>query len=361
MKTCTLSIVLSSTLLLAAQGAQAERPPAAGHAPQTVAALSPKARADLTRSFVRRWGMHVERVYDVRVGIWASRMVSTFVHADAENFRNALKRATFEGAMAELGGQGLRMSDQRAAQLLARASLAAPADLRVKVLGSLEGDLTYTPMQPCRIIDTRNTVQGPIAAGGTRAFLAIAGTYAAQGGSATDCGTTGVVPSAVALNVTAVRPDRGGYATVYPSGTTAPTTSSLNYTASAIVNNAIITKVPNPLASTDFDIFSFGQSHYVVDIVGYFAPNKATALECTTVTSSQVVDNNVGFLFTSAACPTGYTMTGHGCMSNTFEGVAWGNMALEQNANMPNCAGTNRSGSTVTIRSNTRCCRVPGR
>lgn len=83
------------------------------------APLPPKARGELARQFVLRWGNHVERVYDVKVGIWARRMVPTFAAADPANFRNAMKRATFEGAVAELMGQGFRLGDQRAVQRLA--------------------------------------------------------------------------------------------------------------------------------------------------------------------------------------------------------------------------------------------------
>ena len=63
---------------------------------QTAAPLSPKQRGALARLFVLRWGNHVERVYDVKVGVWAQRMVPTLASADATNLRNALSRATFE-------------------------------------------------------------------------------------------------------------------------------------------------------------------------------------------------------------------------------------------------------------------------
>jgi hypothetical protein len=333
---------------------------------QTAAPLSPKQRGELARQFVLRWGDHVERVYDVRVGVWARRMVPTFAAADPANFRNAMKRATFEGAVAELMGLGFRLGDQRAVQRLAEASRTATGARNVadKALGDLDRDLTYTPIQPCRILDTRSTVAGPIAAGATRSFVAVAGTYASQGGDAGDCGTTGVVPSAVALNVTAVTPDRAGYATVFPFGAAQPLASSVNYTAGAIVNNAIITKVPNPLLASDFTIFSFGQSHYVVDIVGYFAPNKATPLDCTLAFSAQSdIANDASFFLFAPACPAGYTMISNGCRINTGSGrIDWSTAGLATDAlGSAYCGGINRSGGVVSIGAVTRCCRVPGR
>lgn len=331
---------------------------------QTAAPLSPKQRGELARQFVLRWGDHVERVYDVRVGIWARRMVPTFAAADPANFRNAMKRATFEGAVAELLGQGSRLGDQRAVQRLAEASRARVADIPGKALGDLDRDLTYTPLQPCRIVDTRNTVDGPIAAGATRHFLAIAGAFTMQGGSSGDCNTAGVVPSAVALNVTAVTPDRGGFATVFPAGAAQPLASSVNYTAGAIVNNAIITKVPNPLLANDFSIFSYGQAHYVVDIVGYFAPNKATPLDCTLAFSAQSdIANDASFFLFAPACPAGYTMISNGCRINTGSGrIDWSTAGLATDAfGSAYCGGINRSGGVVSIGAVTRCCRVPGR
>lgn len=323
-------------------------------------ALTPQARGKLARQFVLRWGSHVERVYDVKVGLWARRMVPTFVAADSANFRNPMKRATFEGAVAELMGQGFRLSDQRAVQRLVEASRTEMGNIAGKALGDLDRDLTYTPIQPCRILDTRNTVAGPVAAGATRSFVVVAGTYASQGGDVGDCGTTGVVPSAVALNVTAVTPDRAGYATVFPFGATQPLASSVNYTAGAIVNNAIITKVPNPLLASDFSIYSYGQAHYVVDIVGYFAAPRKTPLDCQKQEFSQTV-NNGQRLGATLVCPSGYTVTGGGASAFFADGVTMNGSAPASNTEAWITHVTNNSGFAQTVVYYAVCCRVPGR
>ena len=44
---------------------------------------TPKERGELTRQFVTKWGMYVQRIYNVPVGTWAKRMVPNFVAADA--------------------------------------------------------------------------------------------------------------------------------------------------------------------------------------------------------------------------------------------------------------------------------------
>jgi hypothetical protein len=86
----------------------------------TTAQATPKERGQLTRQFVSKWGLYVQRVYGVPVRVWAMRMVPNFVASDSVNFRKALMRDTFEGAMAELGGVGHRLSDRQAIDRLAR-------------------------------------------------------------------------------------------------------------------------------------------------------------------------------------------------------------------------------------------------
>jgi hypothetical protein len=323
---------------------------------QTAAPLSPKARGELARQFVLRWGDHVERVYDVRVGVWARRMVPTFAAADPTNLRNALSRATFEGAMAELTGHGPRMTDQRAMAELTRAALTGRQDALTKVLGSAAGDLVYTPLQPCRIVDTRVTAAGAIPANSTRSFVALNTDYTLQGGSANDCGTGGTsLVGAVALNVTAVTPSGAGFATVFPFNTTQPLASSVNYTAGAIVNNAIITRVPNPLTNNDFTIFTFAQSHFVVDIVGYFSAPQATALQCVQ-SGLATVDIPAGGSATVFAptCPAGYAKTSTGC--DTTSTSAYLTISA-----IGGCQARNTSASLQQLTAQSTCCRVPGR
>ena len=76
---------------------------------------------------------------------------------------------------------------------------------------------------PSRVLDTRTGLGAPagaIPAGSSRS-LQVAG----RGG--VPAGGVGTV----VLNLTAVKPSRGGYLTVYPAGSARPTTSNLNYPA----------------------------------------------------------------------------------------------------------------------------------
>ena len=74
----------------------------------------------------------------------------------------------------------------------------------------------------------------------------------------------------VVLNVTAVQPTAGGYLTVWPSGQTRPTTSSLNFPAGATVPNMVIAKVGT---NGKVGVYNAnGSTHVVVDIAGYLSP-----------------------------------------------------------------------------------------
>jgi hypothetical protein len=55
-------------------------------------------------------------------------------------------------------------------------------------LGQNFQDLVYTPVTPCRIVDTRSAVEGALAAGVARTFDVDSSNLAEQGGRATGCG-----------------------------------------------------------------------------------------------------------------------------------------------------------------------------
>jgi hypothetical protein len=356
--------LLSLALVALAANASAQPPGTAGAQQNrsTVSAgtASPKERGQLTRQFVNKWGAYVQRVYSVPVGTWAKRMVPNFVSADASNFRNALKRETFEGAMAELNGIGHRLSDNQAIDRLAKVppgATASKAGLVAAKFGDLNQDLVYTPVAPCRILDTRSTAAGAIAANATRNFVAFGvSNYTSQGGSATNCGVNPLAATAVAINLTAVTPTAAGYATAYPFGTAQPVAASVNYAAGAIVNNALIVQTPNPIASFDFTLYTFASSHYVADIVGYFAPPNATALQCQDTANTTVAGIAAGGTANAVApaCAAGYTQTATNC-----ETSSWLMPIVFSHAGT--CSARNNDTSPEDLRASRTCCRVPGR
>ncbi len=328
-----------------------------GRAAVSAAKISPAERGQLTRQFVNKWGNYVQRVYQVPVGTWSKRMVSNFVVADASNFRNALQRDTFEGAMAELTGTGHRLSDVAVITKLASLNTgSSKSQSTVKTLGALSNDLVFTPVAPCRIVDTRSTAAGAIAANSTRNFVAFGiSNFSSQGGSATNCGVNPLAATAVAINLTAVTPAAAGYATAYSFGTPQPTAASINYAAGAVVNNALIVQTPNPIAAFDFTLYTLASSHYVADIVGYFAPPVATALQCVETTKT-IVNIAAGGTANAVApaCVTGYTQTATNCESSDW-------LVPFVFINAGTCSARNNSAAAQDIRASRTCCRVPGR
>jgi hypothetical protein len=225
-----------------------------------------------------------------------------------------------------------------------------------KTLGALSNDLVYTPIQPCRIVDTRSTAAGVIAAGTSRSFVAVnASNFTSQGGSATNCGTLSLSATAVAVNFTAVFPTAQGFLTVYPFGTAQPTAATMVYVPGNLLSNFSIVQIPNPLSSFDFTIFSAAQTHVVADIVGYFAPPVATALQCvetanTSLTLAAAGTGNV----VAPVCATGYTQTATNCESSSW-------LVPFVFFQSGTCSARNNDTTPQDIRASRTCCRVPGR
>ena len=361
--------MLGASVLLGILAASASTPPASAGSGRIVAnpaqsgPLTPAQRGQMARAYVLKWGVHVQQVYGVPVRVWAERMVSTFVHADPDNFRNALKRTTFEGASAELSGMGAKVPDQRVRDSTARARLvptALPSGDIGKALGSAAADLVYTPVTPCRILDTR-VAGGTIAGGATRDFNALVGSggnFSSQGGSATDCGMVAAGQAAVVINLTAVTPSIAGYATAYPFGAAQPLAASVNYTAGDIVNNSVVVKLPSPLTTKDFTVFTFGTSHYVADVVGYFAPPVATALQCTTVDGAlRTMAAGEYALLSTVNCPSGYTAVSTSITAS--QDVVMADSYIS--ASSVQIFAKNVSTLSQQAIPKATCCRVPGR
>ena len=225
-----------------------------------------------------------------------------------------------------------------------------------KKLGDLNQDLAYTPITPCRIVDTRNMAAGAIAASTTRNFIAFGiSNFTSQGGSSSNCGTNPLAATAVNLAVTAITPALGGSATLYAFGTGTLGTTSISYPAGAVVTNTMVIAVPNPIASFDFTLASTQLSHYTIDMLGYFAPPVATALQCVdTALSSVTALPGAQVNISAPTCAAGYTETATQCESGS-----WQMPLVFVNGGV--CSALNNGASSAPLRASRKCCRVPGR
>ncbi len=146
-------------------------------------------------------------------------------------------------------------------------------------VGPTATDVVFVPINPCRIVDTRFGGGGFISQGSPRDFVyanPVGGTFASQGGSATNCGlafaSSLLSPKAVAATVTVVNASGSGNFVVYPAGSTPGTTSVLNYTAGQVLANTTVI-VGAQGAAADFTVALNGPPHHadlVVDVVGYY-------------------------------------------------------------------------------------------
>lgn len=139
------------------------------------------------------------------------------------------------------------------------------AHLTLDVNGYFKSDapLHYTPLNPCRALDTRIFTQGPALGANDTRTVSIRGL----------CG----VPAdakAVMMNLTVINPGGTGYVTAYPSGIPLPGVATIVFAANepAQGNGSIV-----PLAasgSNELSLFAFlpAQTHtdVAIDVFGFF-------------------------------------------------------------------------------------------
>ena len=129
--------------------------------------------------------------------------------------------------------------------------------------GTVTAAGAFTSLTPARILDTRTT-GGPLAYAETR-DLQILG----QGGVP----ATNV--SAVVLNTTVTDTTATGFLTVFPSGTTRPTASNLNWVPGLTIPNLVTVQVGD---NGKVSVFQSGPgtANVVVDVAGYYLGGTAT-------------------------------------------------------------------------------------
>jgi len=308
-------------------------------------------RGELVHRIVMKWGGHVQEAYRANVGEWASDMGPVFAKANLDTLRRAAEAPSFD-AMNEAFVANTQSSSRAQNTLMSDSGRGA-----VKTLGEIANDLVFVPITPCRIADTR-LAGGQIAANTSRAIdVTQVSDYSSQGGAASNCGGAGSAGSyaAAALNFTVVTPASAGYVTAYPFASTRPVAATVNYAAGDIVGNYAVVKLDQGASAAELSVYSFAQTHLVIDIVGYYINPQITPLDCvdTSVVSVSVASGATSNAVANA-CPGTYTQTATNCESTTWQmpfvffkgGV---------------CSAQNNSAGTATLRASRTCCRIPGR
>lgn len=322
--------------------------------------LAPESmRRELAGDIVRRWAADAQRLGGADAAQWEARMRPVLEKTDIANLERAASAATFEQMSAALVG---RLPEPRPGPATdARGKMQAQGDVGTEALGSIDRDLVYTPLSPCRLVDTR-IVGGPIAAGGTRSYRAFTATdFASQGGASSNCNIPANV-SALTVKIASVLPAASGFFTAYPFNEPLPLASSLNYVQGLILSNEAHIRLCRPACTNEFNVYSFAQSDVTIDVTGYYAEPTATALDCTVATQNGNLDLLGGLQTRSLDCPVGYTATGGGC--GGVLGVAISNSEPKIAGGVPvgwQCDLVGSLLSGLSYRLNAVCCRVPGR
>ena len=235
----------------------------------------------------------------------------------------------------QMRGNLANLSLEQLAEVQQRASGLLPVP---NILGDSQADLVYTPVTPCRIIDTRSS-GGPITPGVNRSFI-VAGICGVPFGPAT----------AAVINFVAVGPAGAGDLRITPFGTAIPLASIINYAAVPglnIANGPAVTICDPATTACTSDITiqaDVSSTDLVADVQGYFARPRGGAF------LTQLLGNN-----TFGAVPAGYIdmITNYvppvNARAFTFNRCSWGTTAAGQVLQFRSAIRNPTATGTVTI------------
>jgi len=121
--------------------------------------------------------------------------------------------------------------------------------------------LPFIAVTPCRVIDTRNA-NGPF--GGPALAANVSRTFNIPSGPCPGIPSTA---GAYSVNIGAILPGADGFLTVFPTGTTQPVVSSVNFLGGEVIANAAI--VPAGTGGS-IDVFVNVPTNMYLDINGYY-------------------------------------------------------------------------------------------
>ena len=135
--------------------------------------------------------------------------------------------------------------------------------------------LKYTPVPPCKIVDTRNTSGGIINPSTPRDFHVFGGggTIGDQGGNPAGCPSPGGDPLAAHISMVAVDPTGKGNLKAFPVGAGSNAGLAINY--NAIDTNLANAGTVKTIAGTGPDITVATQhqsAHLTIQVLGYYYP-----------------------------------------------------------------------------------------
>ncbi len=152
--------------------------------------------------------------------------------------------------------------------------------IRPKALGDANDDLVYTPVVPCRILDTRNGTAPPynmqLVGGSAFPVAANLASFATQGGAATNCNLPPSF-SAIAVVFTVLNPNFDAFMAASNSSNFSTLTQAvvMDFSANKGLANTAIVPVDGTVKFY-LGLPALVSTHVIADVVGYFKPPSGT-------------------------------------------------------------------------------------
>jgi hypothetical protein len=227
---------------------------------------------------------------------------------------------------------------------------------QAKALGSTTFDLVYTPINPCRFIDTRG-VFSPAYSGGAYGASTIR-TYQTTGFCGIPAGAQGVM-----TQITVITPPAAGDIELLPNSSGFGGTAAMVFGAGVFSSVSAVARLNS---SGQFSTQLRGQGgHVAMDITGYFIAPNATSLACEWWFTDTTFAAGSGYNGVNGpSCTPGRELVHTGCYTL---GVPLANNYLATSG--PSELGTATAGrcewfvggGSFTGRVNSKCCYIPGR
>jgi len=312
--------------------------------------------------------------------VWLAKVQSLIAAAPPwiqQNVLGSRSKAEFIAniALLEQMQKGAIEQGVAAVKSLAASGRMKAQNVQPNALGGGNGDLVYTALEPCRIMDSRNAealslLSNPLQ--GNHLYSIpdeTNGGWVLYGGSGSDCGLSSVLANggpgnylyAIAMVITILNPNFDAYLGVSDQNDLATVLASvaLNFTHGQGLSTLYIV----PQVSTRNIYFAMPSgltANIIFDVVGYFAASHATGLSC-------LVENGAPGMIpaftvqaaTSPACPFPLAITGGNC-----KGTDSGLVLITSSAQSDNtwfCKYYNSGAPTSTIEADAICCQLPGR
>ena len=218
----------------------------------------------------------IERIVDT----WGAPLARSGAHVSIDELRMRLQGLRADHLLAASLAGTLDTVREVIGANSAPMATAKPGFQQVKALGDSAADVVYTPVTPCRLVETRGVFPAVYQGNGTAAHTALPFTpnqirnYTVQGGNDMCLSQlpAGLNASAVQLQVFGMpTTPASGDIEILPQGTAFGSTATMVYVGT-IAFNTVSSNAKINLANNQISVqVRGGGAHLAIDVVGYFA------------------------------------------------------------------------------------------